>query len=70
MGSLLDSLKKKGKKLRANLPEWNEEEGKIRMEICRKCEFFKKKTGQCQQCGCFMIVKTKLKNLNCPIGKW
>jgi len=70
MGSILEKLKKQGKELRKNLPEWSEEEGKIRMEICRSCKYFRAKTGQCTQCGCFMVVKTKLKNLRCPIDKW
>jgi len=40
-----------------------------RMEICRACpRFFP--TGNCLECGCFMIAKTKLPNASCPLGKW
>lgn len=41
-----------------------------RMSICQECEFLIKITSQCSKCGCFMKLKTKLENANCPIGKW
>lgn len=43
---------------------------KTRFDICTSCEFLTKTTNSCKKCGCFMIVKTKLKNARCPIGKW
>ena len=27
-------------------------------------------TQQCKKCGCFMKIKTKLKNATCPLQKW
>lgn len=41
-----------------------------RMQICMDCEHLFKKTRQCKQCGCFMRIKTRMKNASCPIGKW
>ena len=57
-----------------------------RLEICRKCKHFVKKTASCgtlilgktiqhkkksvKLCGCAMPIKTKLKMGSCPIGKW
>ena len=41
-----------------------------RMDICNKCEFLFTPTKQCMKCGCFMEVKTKLKDAYCPIEKW
>ena len=41
-----------------------------RMAICRECPDFIKSIGQCSRCGCFMHVKTLLKNSECPLGKW
>lgn len=41
-----------------------------RMQICMDCEHLFKKTRQCKQCGCFMKIKTRMKNASCPIGKW
>ncbi|MFW1676457.1 DUF6171 family protein [Pontibacter sp. JAM-7] len=39
-----------------------------RLAICQTCEHF---TGKrCRVCGCFMKLKTKLENANCPKGKW
>jgi hypothetical protein len=41
-----------------------------RLSICEGCEFFVKATLQCKKCGCFMDIKTKLLNAECPVGKW
>ena len=41
-----------------------------RMKICLQCEHFLKMTKQCKKCGCFMVIKTRLPNATCPIGKW
>lgn len=41
-----------------------------RMQVCMDCEHLFKPTRQCKQCGCFMKVKTRMKNATCPIGKW
>jgi len=41
-----------------------------RMDICRKCEYLFTPTNTCKKCGCFMDIKTKLKEAYCPIGKW
>ncbi|NDD25593.1 MAG: hypothetical protein EB103_01750 [Actinobacteria bacterium] len=41
-----------------------------RFDICLKCEFLSAVSHQCQQCGCFMKLKTRLANASCPIGKW
>jgi hypothetical protein len=39
-----------------------------RMAICQTCPFF---TGKrCRKCGCFMALKTTLRQASCPIGKW
>jgi len=40
-----------------------------RMEICKSCKHLTI-TQQCTKCGCFMELKTKLKNAYCPIYKW
>jgi hypothetical protein len=41
-----------------------------RLEICKACPELIKMTTQCKKCGCFMQLKTKLYNAECPIGKW
>ena len=41
-----------------------------RLEMCKQCEHIIKATYQCRKCGCFMGLKTKLANAECPIGKW
>lgn len=51
-------------------PRTPEEIAESRLEICRNCEFYRKRTNQCKKCGCFMKLKTKLEEARCPIGKW
>jgi hypothetical protein len=41
-----------------------------RYAICESCPRFFKITKQCKECGCFMAIKTKLKEAVCPLGKW
>jgi hypothetical protein len=43
---------------------------KQRMAICRSCDSFRKDVPLCKECGCFMPIKTSLKNSFCPLGKW
>jgi hypothetical protein len=26
--------------------------------------------GVCRKCGCFVALKTAIKSVSCPIGKW
>ena len=48
----------------------SEEEANARYELCLGCPALIQFTKQCKKCGCFMAVKTKLKDSKCPIGKW
>ena len=41
-----------------------------RLEICKKCPRLIQSTKQCKECGCIMVLKTKLAAAFCPIGKW
>jgi hypothetical protein len=43
---------------------------KKRLDICIKCPEFFELTKQCKKCGCFMVLKTKLQDAECPLGKW
>ena len=43
---------------------------KERFDICLSCPELTKLTSQCKKCGCFMKLKTTLKEAACPIGKW
>lgn len=42
----------------------------LRYDICKGCERLFKPTKSCKECGCFMSLKTWLKEASCPIGKW
>lgn len=41
-----------------------------RLDICMGCDRLFKPTKTCKECGCFMQLKTWLKNAHCPLGKW
>jgi len=43
---------------------------KDRLDICMSCEYLITYTNQCKKCGCFINLKTKIKNAKCPIDKW
>jgi hypothetical protein len=49
-----------------------EELQKERLDICSNCEFYKESFGinVCDVCGCYMSMKVKIKQLECPKGKW
>ena len=51
-------------------PFASEQLKKERMDMCRACDQFKPRTQQCNKCGCFMQLKTKMKDAHCPIDKW
>lgn len=48
----------------------DEQKASDRYAICLECPELINATKQCKQCGCFMALKVKLKNAECPIGKW
>ena len=53
-----------------NIPKSSEEEANARFEICKSCPELIKVTSTRKKCGCFMFLKTKLKEATCPINKW
>jgi len=43
---------------------------KERISICRSCVYYFKPTGQCKRCLCFMKVKARIANQECPEKFW
>jgi tRNA(Ile2) C34 agmatinyltransferase TiaS len=41
-----------------------------RLNVCNLCEHYVKERKLCELCGCHMPLKVKIKQLNCPKGKW
>lgn len=41
-----------------------------RYDVCNGCERLFKPTKSCKECGCFMAMKTWLKDARCPLNKW
>ena len=41
-----------------------------RLAICNECPWLDKRTIRCRQCGCFMRLKSTLKQASCPLEKW
>jgi len=56
--------------LNPNVEKADLEVAEKRYNICLECPELVQATKQCKQCGCFMSLKTKLKNAKCPINKW
>ncbi len=48
----------------------DDETASTRYDTCKGCEHFTQHTKQCKKCGCFMVVKTKIQQSKCPLGKW
>lgn len=46
----------------------NEELGKQRTKVCRNCVNYD--NGRCKECGCFIDLKTRVPQEECPIGRW
>lgn len=53
-----------------NIPKASDEKSDSRFSICKECPELIQLTGTCKKCGCFMFLKTKLENAECPLGKW
>jgi hypothetical protein len=51
-------------------PKANDELAQKRLDICLDCDRLINATKQCRECGCFMVLKTKLQNATCPLNKW
>ena len=51
-------------------PRSDKELAKSRLAICNTCPAFNKRLAKCTKCGCFMRLKTTLRQASCPIGKW
>lgn len=41
-----------------------------RLDLCNNCPKLINLTGQCGECLCFVKLKTKLKQEQCPLSKW
>lgn len=42
----------------------------LRYDICMSCKNLISLTKMCQECGCFVSIKTWNKEDNCPINLW
>lgn len=43
---------------------------KIRLDICKQCDYLLKPAHICRKCMCFVKVKTFIPTQKCPINKW
>lgn len=53
-----------------NQPRSDRELIESRLEICNSCEWLNKRLVKCKKCGCFMKLKSTLKEAKCPLEKW
>ena len=64
--SLFNIAKNAAKGIDQSVPE---EVQKERISTCNKCDKLTK-TRQCSECLCFVDLKTKIKQEECPLKKW
>jgi hypothetical protein len=43
---------------------------KERIKICTECSSYNEKLNQCEECGCFLLLKAFLTITTCPLDKW
>ena len=48
----------------------NDKDYLIRINECKKCDYFNKEKNVCESCGCYMTVKARWKTSTCPKNKW
>ena len=53
-----------------NQPRSDKDLIQYRLEICNSCEWLDKRLTKSRKCGCFMKLKSTLKQASCPIEKW
>lgn len=53
----------------AKAEEMSLKESEKRMQICKQCPKLNS-LNFCNECACFMPLKTKMSSATCPIGKW
>ena len=53
------------------IPKFIEKEAaQARYDICKQCPELEGITARCRKCGCFMKLKVKLAESECPLGLW
>jgi hypothetical protein len=52
-----------------NIPLVDSEEANRRLDICRSCPEFRKRTGTCKICNCIMKFKVRVPKNSCPLKK-
>lgn len=56
--------------LNPNTEYVDSKKAKERFDICKSCPKLIKGVKVCEECGCFMALKTKIAHAECPLGKW
>lgn len=51
-------------------PVDNPKDLKARYRTCKLCPMFDDVKKLCDECGCYMPIKTQFKKFSCPQGKW
>lgn len=43
---------------------------KNRLDICKACDKFNPENTTCNECGCYLEIKTQWASEKCPLDKW
>lgn len=52
------------------MPNVSPEAKAKRLEICQSCDKFNPNGFRCNECGCFLLIKTGWATEKCPLNKW
>ena len=48
----------------------SQEQKQERLNICESCDKMNKDNKTCNECGCYLDIKTGWATESCPLGKW
>ena len=54
----------------AGFPEADDDIVAARLATCRACDRFDAARVVCRDCGCYLQIKTRWSDQQCPIGLW
>lgn len=61
------------KHVAGGMPQTSDNDQEKRLEICRSCDRYNSNdpnNPRCNECGCFLKIKTSWAGESCPLKKW
>lgn len=67
---VINFAKSFGTWIKEGVPVVKPEEFVDRLAMCHACPSFEERMGRCNECGCMMEYKARMKTSECPLNKW